>query len=126
MTFRTIIWAAVSTPDQATDQKQSIPAQIEAARKTIQERGWYEVAEPLVVPGHSRYINWLDQAVAEIPQMKALIELAEADKIDLVVVRDWDRLARTDSLRVQISTRLREQGVQVYSLNQPVEPSEQP
>lgn len=126
MTFRTIIWAAVSTPDQATDEKESIPAQIEAARKTIQERGWYEVAEPLVVPGRSRYINWLDQAMTEIPQLKALIELAEAGKIDVVVVRDWDRLARTDSLRVQISTRLREQGVQVFSLNQPVEPSEPP
>jgi len=126
MTLRCIVWAAVSTPDQATDEKESIPAQIEQARETIQERGWYEVAEPLVVPGHSRYINWLDQAMTEIPQLKALIELAEAKKIDLVVVRDWDRLARTDSLRVQISTRLREQGVQVYSLNQPVEPSEHP
>jgi len=126
MTLRCIVWAAVSTPDQAKDEKESIPAQIEQARKTIQERGWYEVAEPLVVPGHSRYINWLDQAVAEIPQMKELVELAEANKVDLVVVRDWDRLARTDSLRVQISTRLREQGVQVYSLNQPVEPSDHP
>lgn len=126
MNLRSIIWAAVSTPDQATDEKESIPAQIEQARNTIQERGWYEVAEPLVVPGHTRYINWLDQAMAEIPQMTALIEMAEAGKIDLVVVRDWDRLARTDSLRVQISTRLREQGVQVYSLNQPVEPSEHP
>jgi len=124
MSPRSVIWAAVSTPDQATDEKESIPAQIEQARKTIQERGWYEVAEPLVVPGHTRYINWLDKAMAEIPQLKALIELAEAEKIDLVVVRDWDRLARTDSLRVQISTRLREQGVQVYSLNQPLEPQD--
>jgi len=33
MTFRSIIWAAVSTPEQATDQKESIPAQIEQARK---------------------------------------------------------------------------------------------
>lgn len=50
MTFRCVIWAAVSTPEQATDEKESIPAQIEQARKTIQERGWYEVAGPLVVP----------------------------------------------------------------------------
>jgi len=126
MNLRSIIWAAVSTKEQAQNDKESIPAQIEQARQVIEERGWQEVAEPLVVPGQSRSINWLDQAMREIPQMAQLVEMAEAGKIDLVVVRDWDRLARTESLRVQISTRLREQGVQVYSLNQPVEPSEHP
>lgn len=124
MTFRCIIWAAVSTPQQAQDQKESIPAQVEQSRQVILQKGWQEVSEPLIVPGQSRNINWLDQAMREIPAMQELISLADARKIDLVIVRDWDRLARTESLRVQISTRLREQGVQVYSINQPVEPQE--
>jgi len=106
MTHRCIIWAAVSTEAQAEDKKESIPAQVEEARKTIQERGWQEIAEPLIVPGQSRYVNWLDQAMAEIPQMAQLVQMAEEGKIDLVVVRDWDRLARTESLRVQISNPL--------------------
>jgi DNA invertase Pin-like site-specific DNA recombinase len=113
MTLRCIIWAAVSTPQQANDQKESIPAQIEQARQVITQKGWQEVAEPLVVPGQSRNINWLDQVMKEIPAMQQLIDLAEAKKIDLVIVRDYDRLASTESLRVQISTPLREQGVHI-------------
>jgi hypothetical protein len=40
----------------------------------------------------------------------------------LVVVRDYDRLWRTDALRAQVTALCRQHHVQVFSCNQPVEP----
>ena len=124
--MRCVIFSAVSTAAQVGDEanpKESIPAQIADARRFIEGRdGWREVCEPLVVDGQSRAIDWLDQAVKEIPSLARLLELADGGLVDLVVVRDFDRLARTQFLLDQIRMRLREDAVQVYSLNQPAEP----
>ena len=49
--------------------------------------------EPLVVAGESRAIDWLDQAVKEIPAFAKLLELSDDDKIDLVIITEHDVLA---------------------------------
>jgi len=122
--FRCVIFAAVSSSAQAEDERGSIPSQIANSRAMIERRGWEEVADPLVVPGQSRSIDFLHEALAEIPALAELIELARQGEINLVVVRDYDRLARTRTLMAQLSAYLSRCRVQVYALNKPVEPQD--
>ena len=121
MSFRACIVAAVSTPDQATDDKTSIPSQRKACGEVCQGRGWKVVAEVLI-PGHSRDYNWLDEIIGDCPEYGQLVRLIRSGQVDVVVCRDYDRLWRTDALRAQLTILCREHRVQVFSLNQPVEP----
>lgn len=91
--LRCVVFAAVSSKPQATDDKDSIPNQIERARALIERRGWVEVRDPLVVPGHTRSISWLHEARDEMPAFAELMDLAQSGEVDLVVVRDYDRLS---------------------------------
>lgn len=66
--MRCLIWAAVSSKPQASEEKDSIPSQVKAARELIQRNdGWHEVGEPLVIPGHSRSYIFLADAAADMP-----------------------------------------------------------
>ena len=121
--FRCVVFAAVSSAPQAAADKDSIPTQIERARAMIARRGWEEVAEPLVVPGQTRSISWLHEAIESVSAIAGLINLAQERTIDLVVCRDYDRLARRSSLLAQIREYLRQRHVQIYALDKPVEPS---
>lgn len=125
-TFRVVILAAVSDPQQVKDaageDKESIPYQLRRARETIDARGWTEVAEPLVIPGQTRSINWFHEALEQIGAYRKLRDLVDARTIDLVVCRNYDRLARTSALQQQVSAYLRERGVQIYAIEMPVEP----
>jgi len=122
--LRCVIFAAVSSKPQAAEDKDSIPTQIARARALIERREWAEEHDPLVVPGHTRSISWLHEAHDEVPAIAALIDLAQSGSIDLVVCRDYDRLARKRSLLAQISEYLRQRRVQIYALDKPVEPSD--
>jgi DNA invertase Pin-like site-specific DNA recombinase len=124
--FRCVILAAVSSTaqvaDLAGDEKESIPYQLRRGREIIEARGWSEVAEPLVIPGQSRSLNWLHEALEQIDAYRQLRDLADARRIDLVICRNYDRLARTSTLQQQVSAYLKERGVQIYALEMPVEP----
>jgi len=117
---RCVIFAAVSSTPQV--EKASIPTQIAVAHQFIENRGWQEVHPPLVVSGQSRHIDFLHEAIEEIDAIAQLIKLARDGQIDLVIVRDYDRLARTRALLAQISTYLNRCLVQIYALDKPVEP----
>jgi hypothetical protein len=63
--MRCLIWAAVSTTPQASDEKDSIHSQIESAREFVQRSdGWHEVHDPLIIPGHCRSYIFLAPADA--------------------------------------------------------------
>src|SRR5579883_2048664 len=101
--FRVVILAGVSDPQQVRDangeDKDSIPSQIRRCRELIACRGWTEVAEPLIVPGQSRSLNWLHEAIEQIDAYRKLRALVDGGLIDLVVCRHYDRLARTAALQ---------------------------
>jgi len=120
---RCVIFAAVSSAPQADEDKASIPTQITNARALIKRRGWQETHEPLVVSGQSRSIDFLHEAIAEIQPVADLVDLAQHHQIDLVIVRDYDRLARTRMLLTQLSGYLMRCKVQIYALDKPVEPT---
>jgi DNA invertase Pin-like site-specific DNA recombinase len=120
--FRVAIVAAVSSSAQAADDKASIPQQVADGHRICEVRDWRPAAE-VIIPGHSRNYNWLHEIVRDCPPYAEMIRLIESHAIDLVVCRDYDRLWRTDALRAQVTALCREHGVQIYSINQPVEPS---
>lgn len=122
MSFRCVVFAAVSSAPQALDDKGSIPSQVANAQAVIQRRGWIEVLPPLIVPGQSRSIDFLHEAIEEVTQLGELTNAAKHNKIDLVICRDYDRLARTRTLLTQLSSYLSHCGVQIYAIDKPVEP----
>jgi len=119
--LRAVIVAAVSSAEQATEEKDSIPGQLTACRQTCKRRGWNILAE-IAIPGHSRNYNWLHEIIRDCEGYGQWVQLVESDIVDLVICRDYDRLWRTDALRAQVTALCREHRVQVFSLNQPVEP----
>lgn len=119
--MRAIIYAAVSTPGQAEDDKESIPAQLGDGRAAARRLGATIVAE-VVIPGHSRNYTFLHQLLADCPEYRALVELIEADAADLIIARNWDRLVRTLDLSNDVDRLLHAHNVQVYLLNAPTPP----
>lgn len=120
MTIRYAIWAAVSTKEQAAEQKSSLPVQIAECRRVGAEKGWQETASPFVVPGESR-TRWASLAQAEeaIPQLRAMLDAAQARKFDVLMVKDYDRFRE---LLDQVFRTLNDYSVQLYSLAQPIDP----
>ena len=118
--LRAVIVAAVSTASQVGEDKASIPQQLAACREVCTARRWNIVAE-IVIPGHSRNYDWLDQLRADCQEYDDLIRLVDAGAVDVIVVRDYDRLWRTVSLQSQVMARCRQARVQILSLGQPEE-----
>lgn len=119
--MRACIVAAVSTTAQASEERYSIPQQLDLCRGMCAQRGWQVVSE-IAIKGHSRAYNWLDELCQDCPEYAALLRTIRAGDTDLVVCRDYDRLWRTDALRAQVMAVTREHRVQIYAINQPVEP----
>jgi DNA invertase Pin-like site-specific DNA recombinase len=119
--MRAIIWAAVSSKEQSEELgKVSIPDQIDKARAAIENtQGWHEVADPLVIDGHSRNYIFLADAAQDVPQYAQLMSKARNGEIDVVVCRGRDRLGRTTSLVAQVEAYLAHHGCQVFSLDMP-------
>ncbi len=55
--MRAIIVAAVSSAEQASEEKDSIPGQLAACRETCQHTGWTVVDEVSILR-YSRNYNW--------------------------------------------------------------------
>ncbi|NLD75005.1 MAG: recombinase family protein, partial [Chloroflexi bacterium] len=120
--LRALLYAAVSTPGQYRDEV-SVPDQLAQGRALCAARNWPVVGE-IVIPGFSRNYDFLDELRADCPEYDAFVRKIDAAAMDVVVARDYDRLWRTAALQSQVSARCRRSGVQIYSLNQPVEPSD--
>jgi DNA invertase Pin-like site-specific DNA recombinase len=105
MNLRAAIWARVSSEPQADDDtKDSIPTQLSQARELCARENWDIVAE-LIVPGFSSdYIDFHElarDARNANPPIHAFDELAalwETRGMDILIVRDGSRFARTRSL----------------------------
>lgn len=118
---RFALWAAVSTIEQAADDKASIPAQLSEGRRVANEKGWQETAGPFVVSGKSR-TRWasLEQAEVAIPELRAMLDAAKRRDFDVLVTKDYDRFRE---LLSQVFYTLNDYGVQLYSLAQAIEPA---
>ncbi len=120
--IRYAIWAAVSTEEQAQGDRYSLVTQVERSRAAAESRGWVETVEPYIVPGESR-TRWVNLSDAEraIPQLRQLLDDAQAGKFDLVVCAEYDRFR---DLLDSVARTLNHYGVQLYSVSQPIEPQD--
>lgn len=120
--IRFAVFAAVSTPKQAGKDKVSLDQQEKQCRAAALQRGWVESAGPFLVPGQSRtrWINLSDAARA-IPALADLIASARRHEYDVLVIWDDTRLR---DLRRPLGKLLRDEGIQTFSLAQPIEPVE--
>jgi site-specific DNA recombinase len=113
--IRAVIYTRVSTQEQAKEDKTSLEEQLGACKKICIERGWKIVCEyqDAGISGH---------LLEERPGLQNLLADARAGKFDLVVVKDFDRLARSKVKASQIRDALKRQYIQTYSLATPIEP----
>lgn len=120
MTIRYAIWAAVSTAEQALEDKYSLQTQEQVSRAAAQSRGWVETCSPYIVPGESRtrFIN-LSDAEREIPALRQLLDDAKAKRFDVLVCSEYDRFRE---LLDPVARTLAHYGVQLFSVAQPLDP----
>lgn len=118
--IRFAILIAVSSKAQAEDDKVSLAVQEQRCRETALARGWVEVCGPYSVPGESRqrWVNLRDAEIA-IPQLKVMLDHAQAHKFDILVIYDYNRLR---DLLDPVSKSLSHYNAQIFSISQPVEP----
>jgi site-specific DNA recombinase len=109
MTKKAIIYARVSTDDQA-DNGYSLPSQLEGCRQYIEQLGYSVVAE--FREDHSGATPF-----AERPQGKWLTEVIKFREVDAVIVHQVDRLSRDIvDLLATVRNWLR-MGIEVYALD---------
>lgn len=118
-TLRAIIWCAVSTEVQADDEKMSLPEQEREARELCAREGW-RIVDVMVVPGHSRdYIDIHELAAdarrAGIDAFDRLLEHFKKRDFDVLVCRDSERFARTQSLHSYIVESVIHIGARIYA-----------
>ena len=115
---RVAIWCAVSSPQQARIDKDSLPSQERDGRAWADANG-YVVAATYKVPGHTRKYIFYADAAEGMDAYRRLREDANDGKFDVLWCRARDRLGRTDALIAQVEAIVTEAGAQVYSAFMP-------
>jgi len=113
---RVALYARVSSERQA-EKDLSIPAQLKALRKYALERGWEVAAE---------YVDEAESArTANRPKFKEMVATAKRKNGPFQAILVWklSRFARNREDSIIYKSLLRRQGVQVVSINEPVDDS---
>lgn len=118
-TSRAIIWLAVSTSEQAGDEKASLQAQEAALLDTAARRGWH-VIDTIRLPGQSRrfytYSEMCDAArSAGITDPLRMFEHWRQRQFDVLAAWHTDRLGREQSIMAEVIQRTIDAGAWVYT-----------
>lgn len=121
MSLRAVIWCAVSSIAQANEGKDSLTNQEQQGKDLCKREGW-DIVATLIVPGHSRYYIDIhdvarDMAAQGIDAFNRLIALWEQKAFDVLIVRDGDRFARTQTLHSYVVERTISVGAKIYSFH---------
>lgn len=116
--YRVIVWCAVSSKQQAQEDKASLPAQ-EAEGREFAETVGGAVVDVLVVPGHSRDIVLFGDAAQQIEAYQKLYDHCEAADFDVLWARDPDRLGRDPALAQTVASLVERSGAEVYVASAP-------
>jgi hypothetical protein len=116
---RAVIWCAVSSNPQAIEEKDSLPTQEAQGRALCEQNSW-RIVDTLIVPGFSRdYIDIhecaYDMAQEGITAFDSLLELWKRRAFDVLIVRDGERFARTQSLHAYVTEKTISIGARIYS-----------
>lgn len=114
--IKAVIYARVSTLDQSSDEKVSIPDQIKWAKDFCESRKWQLVKE-YIEPGVTG-----DTETEDRKAFSKLLEDAKNNLFDIVLVYHSSRLAREADIGMKACRLLGQMRKQVYFRNSPVEP----
>lgn len=117
---RALIWCAVSSKQQFSDERDSLPTQERDLRALADKQRW-NVLDVLTVPGHSRrYVDIYecarDMQAQGIDAFHKLLHYWEQQSFDVLAVRDSSRFGRTQSLHAYVVERTITNGAEIYSL----------
>lgn len=118
--LRAILGCAVSSPEQAEDEKQSLETQERLLRELATKEGW-EVIDVLIIPGFSRrYYNWPEFAAAAgqsgIDAPARLLEHWQRGDFDVLAWRYGSRFAREQSIFGEVVARTIDQDARIFTL----------
>ena len=108
---RAILYARVSTKDQAGEDHFSIPAQIQEMEEFVRRKGW-EIVGVFVDEG-------ISGRTRERPGLEQALEVVRQRGCDYLVVHELSRLARSIHLTLEILGELGEYDVGFASVKEP-------
>ncbi len=74
---RVLIVASVSTGAQANEEKYTIATQLANCRARMAQRPHWTLVDEVVIPGHTRWVNWLHVLVASCPKYAEIMGYAD-------------------------------------------------
>lgn len=107
---RAALYARVSGEDRSKDNR-NLEGQIEAGRAYARERGYQVVAEFQEDDRGASGADW------DLPQIGAALDLAQAGKIDVLIVRELSRFARNLVKQLVVEKQFKDAGVKVEYIN---------
>lgn len=118
--LRAILGCAVSSPEQAQDEKQSLETQERLLREVAAREGW-DVVDVLIIPGFSRrYYNFPEFMEASLREghdaPSRLWQHWMRRDFDVLAWRYGNRFAREQSIFGEIVARTIDQGALMYTL----------
>lgn len=119
---KAIIWVAVSTEAQASDNKISIPNQIESANNRAKSENW-QIIDTMIVDGFSRHYIDIHEFASDLLRQKQndsgyrLIQHLQSGDFDVLWCRDADRLGRESSMIHFITGYIRKHDLKIYVEN---------
>lgn len=117
--MKAILWIAVSSEAQASDEKESLPSQ-ERDLRAIAERENWQVVDVLRIPGFSRdFWSWdefmTEAEAAGIDAPRRMFDHWQRRDFDVVMLRDGSRFGRSQSLFSQFVEATIQAGSRIYS-----------
>jgi len=106
MAKRAVLYARVSKDDRRAGGR-NLASQIEMCRDYALQHGWGIVAQL------SEDDRAASGALFELPQLKAILDMARTAEFDILVVREIDRLNRNLAKQLIVEEELKRQGVQI-------------
>jgi DNA invertase Pin-like site-specific DNA recombinase len=114
--MRAAILARVSTGEQATDDRHSLPEQLRAIRERCRREGW-DVVATFEAPEESASVR----SIVKRPKLRELVEAARRREFDLVLFHESSRLARDEELAQWLINELQEVGVRLVESDRPAD-----
>ena len=110
MTKRAVLYARVSGDDRGKDGR-NLASQLDMCREYAQQNDWHIVAEM------AEDDRGASGASFELPQLDRIREMASNGEVDILVVREIDRLSRNLAKQLIVEEELKRAGVQIeYAL----------
>lgn len=117
---RAILWIAVSSTQQASDEKDSLPEQERRLREIAAQRNW-QIIDIITIPGHSRvYYNYPEFAAAALADgitgASRMLEHWARRDFDVFACIAGDRFGRAASIFNEVVERTYDAGAQVFTM----------